>query len=87
MKATDRTRSQLVRYALATYISTKSEPTAAVSILSEHISLRLPEGIDKEVQTYASRFDVSSSDVIRCAIDTYLNVDNKNLGQGAINHV
>lgn len=82
MSRTDRTRTQIVRYALAYYLPSGMVPQAAISALTEHISLRLPADILTEVQTFANQHQVAPSDVIRCAIDAYLDQDTTHLGQG-----
>jgi len=87
MRSTDRTRSQLVRYALDTFFQNDGVPTAAISQLSEHISLRLPADITEQVVRYADTHNVSPSDVLRCAVDVYLDLDNQHLGKVGVAHV
>lgn len=82
MKKTDRTRSQLVRYSLDYFLTAGVTPTTAISTLSEHISIRLPEDVQDAITKVANKHDVSPSDVLRCAIDVYVDLDNKHLGQG-----
>lgn len=86
MKKTDRTRSQLVRYSLDHYLAGNNTPTTAISTLSEHISLRLPEDVMDAIVKVAAKHDVTPSDVLRCAIDVYVNLDNDHLGQGVSAH-
>lgn len=84
MSSSDRSRSQLVRYALTHYFASNNAPKATVTTLSEHISLRLPSDIVEQVVRMAVNNEVAPSDVIRCAIDLYLDSEPAHLGQGVM---
>ena len=82
MTRTDRSRSQLVRYALRHFFGSDATPQATTTTLSEHISLRLPTDIADQVAQVALDNDVAPSDVIRCAIDAFLDNEPSSLGMG-----
>lgn len=95
--ASDRTISQLVRYALSTYFGPAGPPgmptstspgdrdSANAGQLARHATLRLPPEMTAQVESYAVHHGSTFSDVVRHAVETWLDSDGPDaLGAPAI---
>lgn len=86
--SSDRTISQLVRYALSAYFALDPVPTPVLGLPDDreepstrHATLRLPEDLENAVAEHAVSHSVTYSDVVRHAVSLWLaEADNAQLG-------
>lgn len=87
----DRTLAQLIRYAVTSYFETSQQCSKTVfnnnndTNGTRHTALRIPEELHQKCETLAEKSNVTVSDVIRDAVNIWLEQYNlENLGTPTI---